>query len=156
MSNLVIQAPTPAAAETPIKSSEFWPDIDPAKVRDDQRIDNTVTPPRLRHALVEAIATTNHALLKWRSAQQAGGFAKLDDVPADTVDDVSVLTQRYQRAVGCLAKALLLERYRDIDTTAKGDKKADTLTDPIDDLRRDHQNALADITGRTRSTVELI
>lgn len=154
---MIIHAPTPTAAETPITSSTFWPEIDPAQIREDQRIDNTITPARLRGALIEAIATTNDALAGWRTTQQLlNGHAELAVVPAEEIDETSILVHRYRRAVGCLAKALLLERLRDFDATGKGDKKTEGLTDPIDDHRRDHLNAIADIAGRPRTTVELI
>lgn len=153
---MIVPAPTPTAVEVTITSSAFWPEIVPSEIREQQRIDNTVTPDRLRGALIEAIATTNNALLAFRQAHQELGTNALADVVAEEIDGVSILVHRYQRAVGSLAKALLMERYRDFDATGKGDKKADQLTDPIDDCRRDHLNALADITGRPRVTVELI
>ena len=156
MNGFIVTAPTETELEKPIVSGPFWPDLDPAVIRDAQRIDGTVPVPRLRMAIIEAIATTNGALRVWREAQIANGSNKLVDIAAEEIDGVSILAHRYQRAVGCLAKALLLERYRDFDATGKGDKKADALTDPIDDCRRDHLNALADITGRPRSTIELI
>lgn len=157
MPSLIIPAPTPEVAEAAITSSPFWPAIVPAEIRADQRIDNTVTPPRLKAALIEAIATTNGSLSGWRTTHQVlNGYATLADVPAEEIDEQSILVHRYRRAVGCLAKALLLERLRDFDSTGKGDKKAEGLTDPIDDHRRDHLNALADITGRSRCTIELI
>lgn len=160
MSSLVIPAPTPDTAEPVIFSSPFWPDIAPAKVREEQRIDNTITPPRLKGALIEAIATTNNALLAWRRTQQAFGFSTLAAVPAEHIDGSSQHVHRYIRAVGCLAKALLLERYRDFDsngsTERQGDAKNETLSSTIDDYRRDHLTAIADITGRPRTTVELI
>lgn len=153
---MIISAPSTPAAEPPIGSSPFWPDIDPVEIREAMRIDNTVTPPRLKTALIEAIATTNYALRAWRITQQALGITTLIDVDAEEIDGISILVHRYNRAVGCLAKALLLERHRDFDATAKGDKRADQLSDPIDDCRRDHLAALNDITGQPRITVELI
>jgi len=157
MPSLIIPAPTPETVEAAIASSAFWPSINPADIREEQRIDNTVTPVRLKATLIEAIAATNNALAGWRTTQQVlGGHAALADVPAEQIAEQSILVHRYRRAVGCLAKALLLERYRDFDSTGKGDKKAEGLTDPIDDHRRDHLHALADITGRSRCTVELI
>lgn len=156
MNGFIVTAPANPAAETPIVSGPFWPDIDPAVIRDAQRIDNTVTPERLRMALIEAIATTNHALRAWREAQAALGYGTLSAVPSDEIDGTSILVHRYQRAVGCLAKALLLERLRDFDATGKGDKKAEGLTDPIDDCRRDHLHAIADIAVQPRTVVELI
>lgn len=63
---------------------------------------------------------------------------------------------RYGRAIGCSAKAVLLERYRDYDTTAAGNKKSDQLDSPVDDLRRDARWAISGILGISRNTVELI
>ena len=156
MTGFIVTAPAADPEETPIVSGPFWPNIDPATIREAQRIDNTVTPERLRMALIEAIASTNHKLRTWREAQAALGYVTLATVPADEIDETSILEHRYLRAVGCLAKALLLERLRDFDATGKGDKKAESLTDPIDDCRRDHLHALADILGEARTVVELI
>lgn len=157
MTSLIIQSPATPEVEPPIISSPFWPEIDPVQIREDQRIDNTVTSARLKATLIEAIAATNNALAGWRTSQQLlNGHATLAEVTAEEIDGVSILVHRYRRAVGCLAKALLLERTRDFDATGKGERKAEFLTDPIDDCRRDHLAALADIAGRPRTTVELI
>ena len=156
MNGFIVTAPTVPDNEPPIVSGPFWTEIDPTKVREAQRIDGTVPAARLRMAIIEAIATTNYALRTWRDEQITLGITTITDVAAEKIDDVSILVHRYQRAVGCLAKALLLERYKDFDASGKGDKKADALIDPIDDCRRDHLNALADITGRPRSTIELL
>lgn len=153
---MIISAPPATHAEPTIISSPFWPEIDPAVIRDQQRLDTTIPPNRLRAALIEAIATTNAALRVWRQSHETLGTAALADVAAEEIDGTSILIHRYQRAVGCLAKALILERTRDFDATGKGERKAEFLTDPIDDCRRDHLAALADITGRPRSTIELI
>lgn len=153
---MIVAAPANPAIEPPIRLGEFWPEIDPADLREQQRIDGTITAPRLRAAAVEAAITTIEALAAWKIEQVAAGYASLAAVPADTVDGKSILLHRFHRAAGCLTKALILERYRDFDTTGKGDRKADQQTDPIDDCRRDHLNALADITGRPRATIELI
>ena len=120
------------------------------------RIDGTITPERLRDALIEAIASVNGELSAWRSARIAEGHATLADVPAEKVANASIHVNRYQRAIGCIAKASLSERYRDFDTTAAGNKKADQLENPIDDLRRDARWAICDILGTRRTTVELI
>lgn len=152
---MIIPAPSAPASEPPIASSAWWPQIDPVEIREQQRIDNTVPAPRLRWAIIEAIATTNQALLAWRFATWPDA-ASLAEIEAEQIDGTSILVHRYQRAVGCLTKALLLERLRDFDATGKGDRKTEALTDPIDDCRRDHLNAIADIVGVPRVTVDLI
>lgn len=152
----IVPAPTPTVAEQEISNGVFWPAIAPAEIREAQRIDGTVTPMRLRGALVEAIARTNGELNAWRIARQGDGHTTLAAVPADAIDGTSILVHRYQRAVGCCAKALLLERLRDFDSTGRAEKKADLEKDPIDDHWRDYRHAISDITGIGRCTVELI
>lgn len=154
---MIIQSTAPAAGtEQPITSNPFWPEIDPAAARDSMRLDGTITAARLRTALVEAIAKTNQELATWRTGKQAEGRATLADVPAEQVDGESEHVARYRRAVYCTAAANLIERYRDYDSTGEGHKRADALTDPIDDLRRDARWAIRDILGAGRSTIELI
>lgn len=154
--SFVTTSPVNDAIEPPIGNGDFWPEIDPAQIRDAQRIDGTITPERLRAALIEAMASANVELAAWAALQVVAGHATLAAVPAIAIDDESIHVHRYRRAVGCLAKANLIERYRDYDTTARGDRKADALADPIDDLRRDARWAISDILGVGRTTVELI
>ena len=71
-------------------------------------------------------------------------------------DGESVLLQLYRRAVQCGTAVELHERYRSYDATAQGNQRADDLTPTIDELRRDHRNAISDLQGLRRVTVELI
>lgn len=141
---------------TPIRSGAFWPELDPVATRAAMRLDGTVTAERLRSALIEAIASVNGQLADWRRAQQAAGHTSLSAVPADEIDDTSILVQRWQRAVQCTAAANLTERYRSFDSTAAGNKKADDMDTAVDDLRRDSRWAISDIIGQQRTTIELI
>lgn len=152
---VTVPAADPADAGV-IDAAPFWPSIDPEAIRESHRIDSTITAARLLDALVEAMATVNAELSAWRLAQIAAGKATLAAVPAEQIGGESIHAHRYRRAVGCMAKANLAERYRDYDTTARGDRKADVMADPIDDLRRDARWAISDIHGLGRSTVELI
>lgn len=149
--------PTGNQADGPvIDAGAFWPSVDPVATRQTMRLDGTVTPQRLRGALIEAIASVNSQLSDWRRAQQAAGYASLAAVPAEEVDGLPIPVQRWQRAVQCAAAANLTERYRSFDSTASGHKKADDLDTTVDDLRRDSHWAISDILGRGRSTIELI
>lgn len=146
----------PQATEQPISMGSFWPEIDPAAARAAQRIDGTVTTERWRDALIEAAATVIGLLSAWRVSQIEIGHTTLDAVPAELIDDESIHVQRFHRAVHCLAAADVTERYRGFDATDSGNRLADELENPIDDLRRDAHWAIGDILGRPRSTVELI
>ena len=139
-----------------IQAGLFWPSIDPLTARQAMRLDGTVTPQRLRAALVEAIASINDKLSDWRRAQQAAGFMSLASVPAEEVDGVSVLVQRWYRSVQCDAAANLAERYRSFDSTAAGHKQADELDTTVYALRRYARWAISDIRGDSRNVIEQI
>lgn len=149
-------AQPPQTAAPPIANDAFYPDVSLEHARDTMRLDGSVTDARLRHEMLAAIASVNDELRTARTAWRDAGFARLADVPADQLDGESVLLQHYRRAVYCLAKATLIERYRDYDTTGDGARRADDLEPQSDELRRDARWAISDIVGRPRVTVELI
>lgn len=150
-------APTGAATDgQPINSGYFWPVIDPVAARREMKLDGTVTPNRLRAALIEAIASVNAELAGWQRTRIAGGANQLADVPADRIDGESILIQRWTRAVYCMAVAILNERSTTFDSTDAGIKKGDELTQASDDLRRDARWAISDMQGIGRSCIELI
>lgn len=92
----------------------------------------------------------------WRGIQESAGYSTLADVPARMLNGESVKVYRYRRAVYSAARALILENARDVDTTEKGDRKADALEVQTDDLWRDVRWAIADIRGTQRLFVELV
>ena len=146
----------PPAEDRPIINGGFFPDMDPLAVREAARISGSVPPPRLRAAIIGAILTVAVDLDAWAERQRAAGYATLADVPAATLDGSSRLVLLYSRAVALHAKAELIERLRDFDTTAAGGTHADELGETIGDLRRDARHAVRDILGTTRTMVDLI
>ncbi|MCK4152008.1 head completion/stabilization protein [Ralstonia pseudosolanacearum] len=159
MSSFIAAAPVPASAQPrsqPIGNDGFFPDIDVDQARAAMRLDGTVTPERMRAALVEAVLSVNDELAAWKSGHVAAGCGTLAAVPAQQIDGLSRHVHRYLRAVYCMAMAWLIERYRAFDATATGDRKAEAENTSVNDLRRDVRWAISDITGAPRATVELI
>jgi len=146
-------APAPSPTENPLPHHPFWPEVSPADCRNVMMLDGTITPPRLAHALIEAIQDTNQELRTWRLLKEAEGHATLAQVPEEEPGRLLFL---YQRAVYCKAKADLMERMINFDATATGQRKAEAQESPIDDYRRNARWAIRDILGHSRSTVELI
>lgn len=62
----------------------------------------------------------------------------------------------YLRAVYAQAQADLLERYRDASATGEGDKLGEAKDLAADDYRADARWAIAELTGRNHTTVDLI
>lgn len=155
MSSFIATAPA-QPGQTLIANDGFFPDIDVNQALAAMREDGTVTPERFRSALVEAALSVNDELVGWKASQQAAGYATLEAVPAAAIDGKSAHLHRYLRALYCQARAGLIERYRDYDATASGNKTAEALLQAVEDLRRDARWAVSDILGITRATVELI
>lgn len=147
------QAPAP---ETTVINDGFFPDIEPAAVREAARVPTSISAGRLRAAILGAIMAAEIDLRSWAADRQAEGFATLAAVPAAQLDGQSVQVVRYTRAIELLTKAELIDRHRDFDTTGAGDRKADDLDLSLDDLRRDAIGAIRDILGKGRTVVDLI
>lgn len=150
------QSPPPANEEALVSNNGWWPSIDPQTVRQTARLDGTVTPARLRQAIVMAVADCNAELALWQLAQQTAGIDNPDNLPGPTVADKPVALAYYQQAIVSHVQAGLAERNRDVDTTGTGDKKAAELESTADMHRRNLRWAISSITGRPRTSVELI
>jgi hypothetical protein len=146
---------TPTPAATIVTNDGFFPDIDLDQLREQMRLDGTVTLARLRGATVAAVISINHELAAWKASRMAGGVASLADT-LPQIGGASVSLTLYLSAVYRTAKADLTERYRDFDATKSGENKAEQLDDTIGDDRRHARWAIRDILGIHRSTVELI
>ena len=97
--------PQPAGDEPVIKNTFFFPDIDPKRVRERMRLEQTVAPARLREAIKSGMAETNAELYEYREQKIAAGFTRLADVPADDIDGESIKVFYYERAVCAMATA---------------------------------------------------
>lgn len=143
--------------QSTIENGTFWPAISPNEFAASMRIDGTTTPERQREALVTAMVNVNRELLPWRKSQETQGFASLSDVPYDDpVDSKSPKEHNYRRAVFCIAKANITERYRDFDATAKGDRKAASLETEIADLWRDARWSMRELQDLNHNTTALV
>jgi hypothetical protein len=151
-----IVPPATPSAEPPVTSDGWFPPIDPAEIRKSCRIRDSVTPERLRKAIVGAIITVGNQLAIWQARQLADGHADLAAVPSGEIDGYSRLLQLYHRAVAAAVKAELVEGYRDTDLTGAGQRQVDELEPSIGELRRDMIHAVRDMLGVGRTCVELI
>lgn len=142
--------------DAPIPATWF-PTIDPAAVRKEYRIRDAVTATRLRSALIGAIVTVANDLSDWKARQLAAGHSSLAEVPCDfEIDGEPCHVHLYLRAVALYAKAEIVERYRDIDMSGTGERRAEDLEPTPGELRRDALHAVRDLLGKSRTTIDLI
>ena len=123
--------------DTRSSAGAFWPDIVLRELRLAVRLPGRVTTSRLLHTATGAVAHVTRELEAWQQEQQAAGHQTLADVPAPVINGESVNLWHWRNAVYTATRALILERYRDADTTDKGDRRADALDIQTSDLWRD-------------------
>ncbi|MCD7096994.1 head completion/stabilization protein [Stenotrophomonas sp. MMGLT7] len=144
------------AAPQTIGNDGFWPDVNPADVRTQMRIEGAVSDPRFVAVLEAAILSVNRELDAWKAQQVEAGHAALADVPALQINGASRLVLLYRRALACCAAAEIAENYRSYDATDSANQRSDDLTPSIDELRRNQRWAIRDFLGLGRVTVDLI
>lgn len=138
-----------------VTGGKFWPAIQLSDLRLAARITGSVTTSRLIHVTTEAVAHVTDQLQDWQIEQESSGYATLAEVPAQKINGESVKVYRFRRAVYSVTRALVLENYRDVDTTPKGEKAADALDAQCSDLWRDARWSIADIQRVPRIYAEL-
>lgn len=139
-----------------ITNAPFFPDLQLMEFRESMRLDGTVTDERAVHALESAMFDVNRSLFDFMVSSKEQGFDSLEDVPDSEWQPMGTKVRLYLRATWCLAKANLIERYRDYDATRSAHDRTDAMDITGDDLRRDASWAISDIRGAHRTTVELI
>lgn len=141
--------------DSTVTAGSFWPVISLKDLRLAARITGGVTTTRLMHVTTEAVGHVIEQLEEWQINQQRLGYETLQNVPAAEVNGESMKVYRYRRAVYSIARALVIEGYRDVDTTPKGDKDAASLDLQREDLWRDARWGIADIQRKPRVYAEL-
>jgi len=139
-----------------VSAGDWYPAVAPADVRTAMRLGETVTPERLRAAIVGAIVTVNRDLATWAALQGEAGYPKLEDVPAGQVDGTSMIILAWRRAVMSYAAADLLETHAEISATNDGLQRAAEVALPVEQHRRNALHAIRDILGKRRSKVALV
>ncbi|MCY7297459.1 head completion/stabilization protein [Alteromonas sp. a30] len=146
--------------QTPEKVSNngFFPDIDMAQFREVMRVEQPISNLRTKQAILDAIISVNNELKAWPAFQNynALNYSSLKEVPCEQYGEVSQYEHHYQSAVFNKAKALLLENYRDFDSTKSGHERADQMEERVDDYLRRSRESIRALLGTAKITIELI
>jgi hypothetical protein len=143
-------------AQDSVPNLPFWPSLSLAAFREGYRVDTVVTAAEARQAIATAARRVNAELADWQALQAAAGYATLADVEAPLYGEQSEHVANYLGAVYHRAKALVIQDYRDTDTTKSGHDRADDMTGQADIAMARSRSAVRAILGQPRATVELI
>ena len=160
MSFIATANPPVIGAEQPVQNHPWFPSVSLPDLRKACLLDGTVTPDRLRHALLNAMDTVNAELRAFRVQHEAQGHANLAAVPCEQLNGTSANVARYLRAVYAHVQADMAEAYRDIDTTPSGEGKTERVREKIEAKIEEHRRtmrwAISDLLAIPRTSVELI
>lgn len=152
-----IAAPPAEPVDGTITGDGFWPDLDLSRLRQAVRIDQTVTPVRLRDVARGAMLDIMDELEDWRVEKTLAGFVTLAEVPARRrVDDVSDYEVRWFQAVTAVVAADLGDRQLGQSVRSAGVERAEELSADIDVHRRNVTYAVRDFLGVPRIIAEAI
>ncbi|MFA9487161.1 MULTISPECIES: head completion/stabilization protein [unclassified Moraxella] len=140
-----------STALSQIDGGEFFPSVSVADVRDFVRVDGSVTDARLHQIILEE--TLDVMRLLDPLTKKAG---RLTDLSTVFIDGKNAFEVWYFSAVANGVGAKVCEKYRNYDSTNKGNDKAAELSATIDEYRRNKMWALAQMQGRNQTVVELI
>jgi len=88
----------------------FWPPINLTSLRKALSLSSSISEGRLRTAAHGATATVNKALTVWQQHVRQQGYGYLEEVPAPTINNCSVLVAHYLNAIEATA-AIELYQY---------------------------------------------
>lgn len=150
--------PAPASPENAVVEGDgFWPSIDVGAMRDELRLGDAVPHARLVAAIEGGLLTVDGELADWRAARVADGITSLEGFePARTLGGKARGVLLFTRAVRFAAAAELADLHRDMSATAHGQTVAEDERLTAADYRRLCTNAIRDLIGTPRCTVELI
>lgn len=136
---------------TYISSRSFFPSISLDAIKEEVRIDGSVTDARIKQTLLEEIIDVNRLL---------SGIVQTDktliDLATDQIDGKADTEILYFSAIANGVAAKIAEKYRTYDSTNSGSKKAEEVSATINEYRRNKVFAIQQLKGENHSIVELI
>ncbi len=124
--------PAPETGDAVIKNTFFFPDVDPKRVRELMRLEQTVSDARLRNAIKTGMAETNAELYDYRLRQIAAGFKTLADVPdAEEIDGENVRVFHYLSAVTAMRPPPCMSVIAGLRPRARVTKKPTASKPPL-------------------------
>ena len=152
-----IAPPSTATPVGTVAGDGFWPDVDLDALRKGIRVDQTVTPERLRDVACSAILDIMVELADWRAEQRTLGHDRLEDVPGrHQVDGRSDYQIRWVQAVQAVVAADLGDRHLGQAARSAGVDRAEEFAIDVDLHRSNVTWAVRAFLGLPRIIAEVI
>jgi len=150
---------------TLIHNMLFFPDFYLSDFQSQYESDSTHSNHKQLQQLAIAMQQINRQLLddmasdsstNWVCEHVRQGYFSLASVPAAFYADKSEKVFQYLSAIFALAKAKLITRYRDIDSTESGQRHAEKIEGSIRYYLQESRESLRLLMGKSRATIDLV
>lgn len=154
-----VAAPVPPSSppNSVVAGDGWWPDIDVPAMREALGLGAAVTHARLLGSIEGGLLTVEGQLAEWQARARAEGAASLDQVePERTIGGEPRAVVLWTRAVRFAAAAEIADLHTEMSATGHGAAAAPEKRLTAADYRRLSTEAVRDLIGTSRCTVELI
>ncbi|WP_225206229.1 head completion/stabilization protein [Novosphingobium huizhouense] len=157
MSFVATPVPPSSPPSSVVPGDGFWPDIDVAAMRDALALGPGVPHARLLGAIEGGLLAVEGQLAEWRARAESAGATSLDQVEPDrTIAGEVRAVVLWTRAVRFAAAAEIADLHTEMSATGHGAAAAPEKRLTAADYRRLSTEAVRDLLGTSRCTVELI
>ncbi len=125
---------------------DFYPALSLSEFRRVMRVDDTVSHDRAIEQMRMAMMMIAKDIADWRSQQTATELLALGDEKIHA----------YRMTVFNRTKALIIENYRDIDTTKDGHERGEAMGERIDTYLQRSREMQSILTAKPRTTIFLV
>jgi len=136
-----------------IDNHAFFVVLSLADFRKKMRVDSAVQEDRAEQALYMAMLSVNKSLNEWRLEKQSQGAQTIANVELSNGQPSGALQRLYLHAVYSTAMSTVTEDYKNYSSTNSDDQ---AQNETADIYRRNAAWAISDLTGTSRSIIELI
>ncbi len=157
MSFVATPVPPASPPRSTVAGDGWWPDIDVTAMRDALGLGPAVTHARLLGAIEGGLLTVEGQLAEWQARAISAGAASLAQVEPDRlIAGEARAVVLWTRAVRFAAAAEIADLHTEMSATGHGAAAAPEKRLTAADYRRLSTEAVRDLIGTPRCTVELI
>ncbi|WP_019615489.1 head completion/stabilization protein [Psychromonas ossibalaenae] len=147
----------PEYQDTVIENDGFWPDLNAGDFEKRRGVPLEMDKESIAYAVAASTAQINIELVNVKTAYQASGIEKAEDVVGQPkIGDKNLLVILYEKAVFARTKSELLPEYATTQMKDAGENVATSHVEVRDQLLTESQQHIRAIKGKGRTGIELL
>ncbi len=139
-----------------ITNNGFYPDIKVSEFINAWKLPTEYGEDTVINKLVLAVFEVNQALADWMADQVSQGYSKLEDIPGEMINSLSLFSASYVNAVSYCAKESLLDFYSSVEREENSEELIKNRRALKNTLKREYKTAINVFLGKSTFSAELL